>query len=413
MKPLHVFAGWGIELEYMIVDRATLAVLPIADELLRRAAGAQVADLERGPYGWSNELVLHLIELKNLRPTGDLAALAAGFQSEIGAMDTLLADLGARLMPTAAHPWMDPGRETRLWPHQNAAIYCSYDRIFDCRHHGWANLQSMHVNLPFADDREFARLHAAVRVLLPLLPALAASSPLAEGRRTAWLDFRMESYRHHPMRVPSLIGRLIPDTAASRAEYEATVLAPMYRDIAPLDTEGVLQHEWLNTRGVMPRFDRNALEIRVIDVQECPQADLAIAAAATAVVRALFDERWSTLAAQQAIATDKLLDLLLRTICDADRAVIDDSAYLALLGYPRSQCRADELWHHLLGACAGDPLLSAAHRDILDRILAEGPLARRILRALGANFDRADLQAVYRQLCDCLAEGRLFAGAGS
>ena len=39
----------------------------------------------------------------------------------------------------------------------------------------------MHVNLPFADDAQFARLHAAIRLVLPLLPALAASSPIAEG----------------------------------------------------------------------------------------------------------------------------------------------------------------------------------------------------------------------------------------
>ena len=33
----------------------------------------------------------------------------------------------------------------------------------------------------------------------------------------------------------------------------------------------------MNSRGAIARFDRNAIEIRVIDVQECPKADLAIA----------------------------------------------------------------------------------------------------------------------------------------
>ncbi len=31
---LHLFGGFGIELEYMIVDRETLSVLPVADRLL-------------------------------------------------------------------------------------------------------------------------------------------------------------------------------------------------------------------------------------------------------------------------------------------------------------------------------------------------------------------------------------------
>ena len=88
-------------------------------------------------------------------------------------------------MPSGMHPWMQPARETRLWPHESGPIHRAYDALFDCRRHGWANLQSMHVNLPFGEDLtpdgEFARLHAAVRLVLPLLPALAASTPHHNG----------------------------------------------------------------------------------------------------------------------------------------------------------------------------------------------------------------------------------------
>lgn len=406
--PLPAFAGCGLELEYMIVDRETLSVMPIADRLLRGEGGEQLDELVRGRFGWSNELVLHLVEVKNRQPAADLDALAEGFQQEVVELQRRLAAFGAQLMPGAMHPWMDPARETRLWPHQNAAIYRSYDRIFDCRQHGWANLQSMHVNLPFADDAEFARLHAAVRVLLPLLPALAASSPLALGRATGLQDYRMEVYRGHPRRVPALMGRLIPETASSRAEYEATVFAAMYRDIAPFDTEGALQHEWLNTRGAIPRFDRNALEIRVIDLQECPRADLAIAAAATAVVRALYDGRWSALAAQQRVGTQTLLDLMLATIRDAEACVVADAAFLAVLGQPPRACTAGELWHALLDECSADPLLTPSARQALDLILRRGPLARRILRALGGDLRPAAVHQTYRTLCDCLARGQQF-----
>jgi hypothetical protein len=41
-------------------------------------------------------------------------------------------------------------------------------------------------------------------------------------------------------------------------------------------------------------------------------------------------------------------------------------------------------------------------------IREHGPLARRILRALGPDFDPAHLHAVYRKLCDCLEAGRMF-----
>lgn len=409
---LKAFSACGIELEYMIVDRQSLAVLPIADRLLELAAGCQACEVGRGHFGWSNELVLHLVEIKNAQPDASLAALAAGFQSEVVAINALLADFGAMLMPTAAHPWMDPRYETRIWPHQNAAIYRSYDRIFDCRQHGWANLQSMHVNLPFAGDAEFERLHAAIRVLLPILPALAASSPLAEGVRQDYLDFRLQSYRFHPRRVPSLIGQVVPDNASSRAEYEHTVLAAMYRDIAPFDTEGVLRHEWLNTRGAIPRFDRNAIEIRVIDLQECPLADMAIAALATAVTRMLHLNRFAPLEALQAQQTGALAEILLGCIRDAECSIIADRSYLALFGYPGSCCEARELWLHLLETCAADPQLTPGYRAALELILARGPLARRILAALGERTDRAGQEAVYRELCDCLATGRMFTHEG-
>jgi gamma-glutamyl:cysteine ligase YbdK (ATP-grasp superfamily) len=403
---LHAFSGYGIELEYMVVDRQTLSVLPVADELLRRAARASVAEVKRGRFGWSNELVLHLVEIKNASPDSALEPLPPAFQAEVVAVDRHLEPLGARLMPTAMHPWMDPVAETRLWPGENAHIYQAYDRIFGCKAHGWANLQSMHLNLPFANDAEFARLHAAIRLVLPIIPALAASSPIAEGRPAGFLDFRMEAYRTHQAKIPSTIARVIPDTVTSRAEYQATILAPIYRDIAPFDPDGILRHEWLNVRGAIPRFDRNAIEIRVIDLQECPQADLAIAAAVTAVVRAVYDAAWSPLPTQQAIGTDALVDILHACIRDAELAVISDPGYLQLFGFPDRQCQAGELWRHLIEAALPDG--SAGWREPLRVMLEHGPLARRILRAVGPEYTKARLQEVYRELCDCLEEGRMF-----
>lgn len=396
---LAAFAGYGIELEYMIVDRATLAVRPIADALLHDGAGHPRNDVARGAMGWSNELALHVLEVKNRRPHADLGLLAAAFQDEVAELNRRLAAFDACLMPSAMHPWMDPAREGRLWPHGHADLYRRYDRIFDCRRHGWVNLQSMHVNLPFAGDAEFARLHAAVRLVLPILPALAASSPFVEGRCSGCLDTRMEMYRGHQARLRSSIGAVIPEPATGHADYEAHVLAPMYAELAPLDPQGLLRHEWLNARGAIPRFDRGAIEIRVIDLQECPRADLAIAAATIHVVRRLYD------GAAPGLATASLVQLLARCIVDADAALIDDADYLALFGVD-APCSAGALWRHLLDGALEQAL--APWREPLAVLLEQGPLARRLLRAAGEDGGR--LAAVYRGLCDALAEGRMYLG---
>ena len=382
----------------MIVDRDSLAVRPLADRLLRALADAGLSP----QVGWSNELVRHVVEVKNVQPAPDLAALPTGFHDAIVAANALLAQENARLMPTAMHPWMDPQRETTLWDDD---IYRAYDRIYGCQGHGWANLQSMHVNLPFADDAEFARLHAAIRLVLPLLPALAASSPIADGSPSGLLDFRLDAYRKICGITPSVAGQVIPETVETRAEYEAKILRPMYVEIAPHDREGILQHEWLNSRGAIARFDRSAIEIRVIDVQECPQADLAIAAATAAVVRSLYDERYAPLDEQQAIDVDVLHGVLLASIRDGDCALVGDAEYLPAIGLPASRCSAGEIWASLLGDVDAE---RAWWQPTIDTMLREGPLARRVLRAIGDARGREAVADVYRTLCQCLDEGRMF-----
>jgi glutamate---cysteine ligase / carboxylate-amine ligase len=407
-KPLGLFGGVGVELEYMIVRSDDLSVFPVSDRILGRFHGSVESEIRRGKLNWSNELVLHVIELKTHGPVRRLEGLPDVFQKDVTEINGFLDSEGGRLLPGAMHPWMDPLRETRIWPHGYSEVYASYDRIFGCSGHGWANLQSMHLNLPFSDDGEFGRLHAAIRLILPLLPALAASSPVVEGRSTGLLDNRIEYYRHNQVRVPSLTGAVIPEPVYSEAEYRREILERLYRDIAPLDEAGCLQDEWLNSRGAIARFDRHAIEIRLIDVQECPLADLAIAAATTGALRLLASGDPSECEARRAFPTDALSELLLKTIRDGERARIPDVTYQLALGLtPDASATAGAIWGRLLDRMACGFLDPQWHRP-LRTVLERGPLARRILRAIGDDFSRSGIESVYRRLADCLAEGRLF-----
>jgi len=404
---LHAFGGYGLELEYMIVDRHTLDVRPFASRMLDRLDAVVSPDGTR--ISWSNELVAHVVEVKNEQPTARLEVLVPGFEAEISRASEILAAEGACLMPSGMHPWMDPASDTQVWPHDEAGIYAAYERIFNCRTHGWANLQSMHLNLPFANDREFGRLHAAVRLLLPILPALAASSPFCAGRRARALDQRMVFYRGNAEPLTTIAGEVVPEPVATRAEYEERILKPMYEEIAPHDPRGILQHEWLNSRGAIARFDRNAIEIRVLDVQECPMADVAIAAAVISVLRAVWEREARLPQSRNVLDTAVLSAILEGCVRDGDRAPIGEPSYLSMLGYPGRPCTAGELWRHLIMDCPPDaPVHSPAFRDAIEMILEEGPLARRVVRAVGkeASFDR--LREVYRELTECLRAGRMF-----
>jgi len=410
--PLGLLEGIGLELELMIVDRESLDVRPYSDRALFEAAGSESGDHENGRISWSNELVRHVLELKTTGPERSLTGVAEAFQDNVRQLGALLAPHGARLMPTGMHPWMDPRAETELWPFEYAEVYQAYDRVFDCRRHGWANLQSVHLNLSFGSDEEFARLHAAVRLVLPLVPALAASSPLQEGRLTGFLDQRLEVYRTNSARVPSMTGLVIPEPVFDRAGYRRVILEPLVAAVAELDPSGVLDGEWLNARGAIARFDRDAIEIRLTDTQECPAADVAVAWALTCVVRALCEERWCGLAAQQAFASEPLARILGEAMRLGPRASAGDAAWAAALGWNGPGLPdLGRLWEHLLEtAVAPHPESGAARMSPLQTIQSRGTLSQRIVNALGPTPTPARLREVYRELCACLEEGRSFVG---
>lgn len=405
--PRGLFEAFGIELEYMIVDCKSLAVRPIADLLLRDASGsdAWVEDVERGPVAWSNEIVAHLVELKTNGPADRLAGLETTFHIDVTAANRLLARHDAMLLGTGAHPLMDPASDTRIWAHGGREIYATYDRIFGCKGHGWSNLQSTHLNLPFGDDDQFGRLHAAIRLVLPIIPALAASSPFLDGRFTGYLDARLETYRHNQARVPSITGQVIPEQLFSEAEYRG-LFARIAADIAPHDPDGVLDPLFLNSRGAIARFDRDAIEIRTIDIQECPAADLGVVAAVVALLRQLVAEQTVPCRVQQEWPEGLLAEIMLTVARDGDQARIADADYLRMLGLRGRGMTAGAAWRALCEASAEQ--FDDSARAALGRILDEGPLARRMLRALGSSPDRAALVATCRELAHCLANNRLF-----
>jgi gamma-glutamyl:cysteine ligase YbdK (ATP-grasp superfamily) len=404
-KKLSLFEGAGIELEYMIVNRDSLEVLPVADELLKTVVGSYANDYEKEGICWSNELALHVVELKTCSPVATLARTADLFLSDIKWINDILSNCNGMLMPTGAHPWMDPCKDARLWPHGQRTIYETYHRIFNCEGHGWTNLQSCHLNLPFAGSDEFGRLHAAIRLILPIIPALAASTPILDGRLQPFLDTRMEYYRTNSARIASITGEIIPEPIFTPNAYTKEIFARMYRDIEPFDPEGILRDEWLNARGAIARFDRNAIEIRIIDIQECSRADLAIAAGINAVLKAIVAEKWCDFPNQMAWQVGPLKKILLDTVREAENGIIVDRAYLESFGISgQARLTAGELWHYLAEKIDIEKEFAAT----FVKIVKNGSLANRILKSLAGEITRPNLAKVYRALSECLKENRLF-----
>lgn len=404
----HLFQAYGIELEYMIVDQETLQVKPISDELLKHELGEVGSDFENGMVTWSNELVMHVLELKSTRPESNFTALENEFAENVKTINAILSKWKAMLLPTAAHPFMNPMKETRLWPHDNNEVYEVYNKIFDCRGHGWSNLQSTHLNLPFYDDEQFAKLHAAVRLVLPLLPALCASSPILDSAITGVLDTRMSYYKSNQSKIPSITGKVIPEAIFSKRNYLNLIYEKIKADIAPYDPEGILNPIWVNSRGAMARFDRGSIEIRIMDIQECPVADMAIATLVIELIKALCQEKFISLEEQMKWKTEALAQLLDKTISLGTNAVFDCPEYLAAFGLTSTSATAKEVWSAILKKLSHNGSPIEKWKPEIDIILSEGTLAQRILKSIGNDTSPESIKTVYRQLAGCLNQNKMF-----
>ncbi len=404
---LHLFQAYGIELEYMIVDNTTLNVKPIADVLLRNSDGEIQGELEKGDICWSNELVSHVVELKSNGPTKDLCAIRDSFNANIQQINKILKKKNARLMPTAAHPWMKPAEDSVLWPHDSGDIYRIYDRIFGCKGHGWSNLQSTHINLPFYDDEEFAKLHTAIRFILPIIPALSASSPILGEKFTGFMDKRLFYYEKNQSKIPAITGMVIPEKVVTMHGYQKQIYDRIAKAIGPHDPDNVLQPVWLNSRGAIARFDRGSIEIRIVDIQECATADIAIIFFITHLLRLLVSEKWISFSDQLDMSTESLYKIFSQAIRGGGQTLIDDRQYLKNWKVTNS-IQGNELWALIIEKVAATyPEESKPWKETIEKI-NRATLAERIITALNDDYRRENLQIIYRELADCMGADKLF-----
>ena len=401
----HLFEVIGIELEYMVVSSANLKVNPIVDKLLTKKNGSLTSDVENGEIEWSNELVAHVVEMKTNGPTSDLESLDELFADNVQEMNELLKEFKSQLLPTASHPLMQPATEMKLWEHHYNKIYALYNKIFDCRGHGWSNVQSMHINLPFKNDEEFGRLHAAIRLLLPIIPGLCASSPIFEGRYTGFKDARMEVYKSNQKEIPQMTGKVIPERVFTRKEYTTQIFEPINVAIKPHDTESILDQHFLNSRGAIARFDRGAIEIRVIDIQECPKADIAIAVLIVESLKLLVSEELISLNDQKIWHEDALLGILDKVNMEAEEAIILNPTYLDAFDLEK-EAKVKQIWSKLFSKVKSR--ISKKHCETIEFLLKNGSLSTRILEALDNDYSEENILSVYRRLGKCLSENRFF-----
>ncbi len=208
-------------------------------------------------------------------------------QNAVTALNQIVQKHGALLLGTGMHPLLKL-QDTAVWPHYHKKIYQQYGKIFNLNQHGWLNIQSFHLNLPYQKEADAIQIHNQLSNLCTYLPAIAASSPIFEGKEGPDIDNRLQFYKVNQKEVPLITGDVIPEYVTSFSQYKQEVIGNYSKDLASAGTDKtLLNREWVNSRGVIFRFDRCALEVRVMDEQECIKSDVALACFVRASLRGL------------------------------------------------------------------------------------------------------------------------------
>jgi glutamate---cysteine ligase / carboxylate-amine ligase len=385
--------GLQLELAYALVGQGSLDALPRADEVLSSLSGERMREVEAGNLRWINRGPLHLLRLGMRHGADSLAQAEQLLVEGLISLREHATAVEAGLLPTGMHPWLRAS-DARRWPHggdgRDEAVLALYGKD----RHGWANQQGLRLSLPFASETRFRELFSSLRFALPLLPALAASSPFVEGHVGPARNCRLAARRD------LLEGRsLVPPAYEGREAYQAELVEPLRRERNSVDSRLLVFD--LCGHVLQADFDAGLIHLYALDAQECLQADLALCAFTAATAGWLMHE---TAVVDTPWPSARLAELVECSLIDAEVGVIRDTDYLELLGYPeRGKCRFRELLQFLLeDKLAQDPAI-VARKEILTT-MRTASLATRMVTWLEQDresWGAEELFHLYRDLVQC------------
>lgn len=277
----------GPEHEFSIVNEE-LKALPIVDKIIKDVHGRIVNFVEQSHFTFGKELQLHVMEIKPNMPFKSPEKFEEIMHEAVLTIAGFLENkYGAYLLGTGMHPLLML-EETNVWPHRHKQIYQAYSKVFNLKQHGWLNIQSFQLNIPYFNEKQAILMHNILAEICAYLPAISASSPIYEGKFGAYIDNRLYFYTANQKEVNSITGDVIPEYVSSFSQYRKEIIEKYSTELAEKGVDKcLLNKDWVNSRGAIFRFDRKAIEIRIMDEQECVKSDVALSCFLRALLRGL------------------------------------------------------------------------------------------------------------------------------
>lgn len=372
--------------------------LPMVDTVIKELRGRMVSFVSSNGFTFGKELQSHVAEIKANTPFSSPETFEETMQKAVLEIaDFVDRKHDARLLGTGMHPLLRL-EEAKVWSHRGRRIYEALDRIFDLHQHGWLNIQAFQLNLSYGSENEAIILHNVLANLLPYIPAISAASPVYESKISEYVDSRLHFYRINQKEVPSITGNIIPEYVNSFREYRQITITKYTEELQKMNApDFLLNREWLNSRGAVFRFDRRAIEIRVMDEQECIKADVALSCFIRACLRGML-LRSETLLPQ---------DLLI-----GDLNSIMKDGFEAEVRHPRGPTARDVCRYYFGIAWENASVEEKAYLPVVKRRIGGGNLSHLIRRdvlkrALKTDLGEAIL-SVYLRLAEKLIENEVY-----
>lgn len=381
----------GPEHEFALVDE-NLKCMPIVDYIIKDVKGKVANSVEFPDFTLSKELQMHVLEVKPNSPFSSLRVFEERmYDAVLETANLLRLRYGARLLGTGMHPTLRLC-ETSVWSHRHRQIYEAYSKIFDLRQHGWLNIQSFQLNISYSNASDAVLMHNLLGYVCAYLPAITASSPIYEGVVGDYLDNRLYFYKKAQKVVPSVAGDVVPEYVSSFEDYRKKVIERYSVELAKAGADSCLLYkEWVNSRGVILRSDRRALEIRVMDEQECVRSDVALSAFIRALLRGLMNDG---------------VQLLPRRILVHDFNSVIKFGLSAEVHHPIGPFARDVCQHLLRTALSYATEEEKEYLPLVQKRVECGSLSESIRKRVGVRAQKASLKEavidVYSALSDCL-----------
>lgn len=280
----------GPEHEFSIVGE-DLQPQPIVDKIIKQLCGQVKNNVTLSSIVFGKELQAHVAEFKGAAPFAFPSVFDETMNRGIIEVLQTLDKFRVQLLGLGMHPTLKLS-ETEVWSHRDREIYAALDRIFGLRQHGWLNIQSFQLNLSYFNEAEAVRAYNTLATILPYLPAVSASSPIYDAKFGKYADNRLYFYKRNQREVPSITGEIIPEYIDSFKTYCDLTIRRYSKDLIKINAPRCLVNKsWINSRGAVIRFDRKAIEIRVMDEQECIKSDVALSCFIRASLRGLMKQK--------------------------------------------------------------------------------------------------------------------------